>query len=505
VLTTTDPRTGVERDAAIEATTNEQVAMIAERAQAAFSELTGLGREWRADMLAHLADALDGRRDELVAIADSETGLGQARLNGELTRASFQFRLFSEVVREGGYLEAAVDHAGDTPMGPGPDLRRMLLPIGPIAVFGSSNFPFAFSVPGGDTASGLAAGCPVVLKAHGSHILTSQLAFDVLSGAAKDVGAPDGTLSIVYGTQAGATLVARPEIQAVGFTGSLSTGKVLLEIIEQRPQPIPFYGELSSVNPLIVTERAAESRADAIAAGLFASFTGSAGQFCTKPGVAMVPRGASGDQIVHGLVERAAAAVGQPLLNQRILTSYGEIRQRLIDDGHAELLVTGRTSDGGFSVAPTVLQIDAARVTEDVTEEAFGPLIVVARYDDRADLLHALGEVPRSLTATIHAEPDEPETAVMLAESVRDRAGRIVFNGYPTGVRVSWAQHHGGPWPATNTFHTSVGPTAVRRFLRPMAWQDAPEAVLPDELKDGDSTIPRRIDGRLTLPSVARS
>ncbi|HXR44546.1 MAG TPA: aldehyde dehydrogenase family protein, partial [Pseudolysinimonas sp.] len=367
MLTTTDPRTGTTRDTGIEATSDAEVGAIAERAAAAFAELSRLDRGWRAGLLSRLADALEENREHLVETADSETGLGAGRLNGELTRSAFQLRLFADVVREGGYLEATIDHAGDTPMGPGPDLRRMLLPIGPIAVFGSSNFPFAFSVPGGDTASGLAAGCPVVLKAHGSHLLTSKLAFEVLSEAAVQAGAPDGTLGIVYGTQAGATLVAHPAIQAVGFTGSLSTGKILLGIIDERPQPIPFYGELSSVNPLIITERAAGARADTIAEGLFASFTGSAGQFCTKPGVALVPRGEAGDRIVAGLVERSAAAAGQPLLNERILTSYGEIRQRLIDEGHADLLVTGSTDAGGFAVAPTVLQIDAAKVTEDVT------------------------------------------------------------------------------------------------------------------------------------------
>jgi NADP-dependent aldehyde dehydrogenase len=501
MLCTTDPRTGDVRSTGIVATSHDEVAQIGSRAEGAFSELMRLGRTWRAQLLDRLADALENQRDALVSTADSETGLGAARLNGELTRSAFQLRLFADVLRDGAYLEATIDHSGDTPMGPGPDLRRMLVPIGAIAVFGSSNFPFAFSVPGGDTASGLAAGCPVVLKAHGSHLLTSRLAFEVLSEAATEAGAPEGTLGIVYGTEAGADLVRQPAIQAVGFTGSLTTGKILLELIESRPNPIPFYGELSSVNPLIISAKAAAARGDAIAAGLFASFTGSAGQFCTKPGIAFVPHGADGDRLANALVERAAAATGQPLLNNRILTSYGQIRQRLIDIGHAELLATGSSDEGGFAVAPTVLQIDAAKVTEEVTEEAFGPLIVVARYNTEAELIRALHKVPRSLTATIHTEPDEPETASNLVDAVRDRAGRIVFNGYPTGVRVAWAQHHGGPWPSTNTFHTSVGPTAIRRFLRPLAWQDAPESVLPLELRDGDATVPRRVDGVLTLPS----
>jgi NADP-dependent aldehyde dehydrogenase len=501
MLSTTDPRTGITTPTDIEETTDAEVAAIAQRSATAFTALRDLTRARRADLLDALAAALQAHRDELVATAERETGLGRGRLDGELTRSAFQLRLFGDVVRDGAYLEATIDHAGDTPMGPGPDVRRMLVPIGPVAVFGSSNFPFAFSVPGGDTASAIAAGCPVVLKAHGSHPLTSRLAYEVLSAAAAASGAPDGTFGIVYGVRAGAELVAHPAIQAVGFTGSLSTGEILLEIIGRREQPIPFYGELSSVNPLIVTPGAAAARAEQIAEGLFGSVTGSAGQFCTKPGVAFLPRTA--DALVDGLIARARSAGGQPLLNARILESYGEIRQRLITQGRARVLAEGSTDAGGFAVAPSVLEIDAADVTPAVTEEAFGPLVVVVRYDEVAELAPALDQVPHSLTASIHSEPGEADLVAALVDEVRDRVGRIVFDGYPTGVRVAWAQHHGGPWPATNTLHTSVGPTAIRRFLRPLAWQGAPEAVLPIELRDADPGIPRRVDGVLSVPSVA--
>jgi NADP-dependent aldehyde dehydrogenase len=501
MLSTTDPRTGTTTDTDISETPDDEVGAIADRAATAFAAFRQWSRDRRAALLDALAAALEEHRADLVATAERETGLGQGRLDGELTRSAFQLRLFGEVIREGSYLEATIDHAADTPMGPGPDVRRMLVPIGPVAVFGSSNFPFAFSVPGGDTASALAAGCPVVLKAHGSHPLTSRLAFEVLSAAATAEGAPDGTLGIVYGIPAGATLVAHPAIQAVGFTGSLSTGEILLEIIGRRDQPIPFYGELSSVNPLIVTPGAAAARPEQLAEGLFASVTGSAGQFCTKPGIAFVPRGA--DALVDGLAARARSAGGQPLLNERILASYGEIRERLIAQGRATVLAEGSSDDRGFSVAPSVLEIDAADVTSAVTEEAFGPLVVVVRYGDVAEIARALDQVPRSLTASIHAEADETELVGALVDEVRDRAGRIVFDGYPTGVRVSWAQHHGGPWPATNTLHTSVGPTAIRRFLRPLAWQNAPQPMLPVELRDSDPGIPRRVDGVLSVPSVA--
>ncbi|MET4638348.1 aldehyde dehydrogenase family protein [Mycetocola sp. 2940] len=499
-LTTTDPRSASTTDTGIPATTDEQVAAITAAAVDAFRELRSRSRGWRAGLLLALADGLEARRSDLVATAQSETGLAEARLGGELTRTVFQLRLFAEAVAEGGYLEAIIDHAGDTPLGPGPDVRRILVPIGPVAVFGSSNFPFAFSVPGGDTASALAAGNPVVVKAHGSHPLTSRAAFDALVDASAAYGAPHGTLGIVFGQAGGATLVADPRIAAVGFTGSLATGRILLDIIENRERPIPFYGELSSLNPFIVTAGAADARGDAIADGLFTSFTGSAGQLCTKPGIAFLPAGA--ESLVATLVERAQATAAQPLLNERIFRAFGVIRERLVADGRARVLVEPRPGDDGFTMTPGILEVDATDVTEAVAEEAFGPLIVLARYDDLEDVRSALRAVPDSLTATLHSEPDELAGLAPLVEDLQDLSGRIVFDGYPTGVRVSWGQHHGGPWPATNTAHTSIGVTAIRRFLRPIAWQDAPESVLPEELRDAYTGVPRRVDGVLTLATL---
>lgn len=501
-LTTTDPRTASTTDTGIPATTDDEVAALTTAAANAFRALRERPREWRAGLLLALADGLEARRADLVATAQSETGLADARLGGELTRTVFQLRLFAEAVTEGGYLEAVIDHAGETPMGPGPDLRRMLVPIGPVAVFGSSNFPFAFSVPGGDTASALAAGNPVVVKAHGSHPLTSRAAFDALRDAATAYGAPDGTLGIVFGQAAGATLVADPRIAAVGFTGSLATGRILLDIVEHRERPIPFYGELSSLNPLIVTAGAADARGSAIAEGLFTSFTGSAGQLCTKPGIAFLP--ASADALVATLVERAAASSAQPLLNERIFRAFGEIRERLVSEGRARVLVEPSAGDDGYTMTPGILEVDAADMTDAVAEEAFGPLIVLVRYDDLDEVRSALRSVPDSLTATVHAESAEIDGIAPLVEELQEISGRVVFDGFPTGVRVSWGQHHGGPWPATNTAHTSVGVTAMRRFLRPLAWQDAPESLLPAELRDAYTGVPRRVDGVLTLATMGQ-
>ncbi|MDQ0736855.1 aldehyde dehydrogenase family protein [Arthrobacter agilis] len=511
MLTTTNPRTGVSAATTLEPTTAEGVDAAARRAAAAAAELQRRGREFRATLLEAMAASVENARGRLVAIADAETGLGTVRLNSEVSRSAFQFQLFAEAVREGSYVEAMIDHAAETPLGPAPDVRRMLVSVGAVAVFGSSNFPFAFSVLGGDTASAIAAGSSVVIKAHGSHLLTSQLSLEVLQEAARAVDAPDGTFDAVFGQEAGLALVVHPAIRAASFTGSLFAAESLQRAINTRPDPIPFFGELSSVNPIIVTEGAARARGEAIASGLFASFTGSAGQLCTKPGIAFIPDSASGQALVESLKALTQEARPQVLLNDRIRNSFGVISERLVGAGAVEIAggsgrseheqdTPGEDPSQGFTVAPTLLETTASSLTGELAEECFGPLIVVARYSTVDEVRDAFGQVPRSLTATVHAKDDEGPIITRLAPILEASAGRIVFNSYPTGVRVTWAQHHGGPWPSTNSQHTSVGVTAVRRFLRPLAWQNAPQSALPEELRDGFSTIPRRIDGALVLP-----
>jgi NADP-dependent aldehyde dehydrogenase len=503
MVTTTNPRTGVTTDAGIEETSTAALDAMVERAAGAAPTLEELGRERRARLLEAVADALESRKEDLVATCDEETGLGETRLNGELARAAYQFRMFADALREGSYLEAMIDHAAQTPIGPGPDLRRILRPIGPVAVFGASNFPFAFSVAGGDTASALAAGCPVVIKAHDSHPVTSLRSFEAIESALSKAGAPEGTVGLVFGQDAAGRLISHPRIQAVGFTGSVHTGRVLLDIINKRETPVTFYGALSSINPLVVTPGAVRARGDEIAQGLFGSVTGSGGQFCTKPGLAFVPNGPEGDTLVEKLTALTEEASGFVLLNQRIKESYESISERLV--GHGARLSGRGTVDGdagGFLAAPTLLTTSAQELTAELAEECFGPLVVVARYDDTDQLAGSFEAIPPSLTATIHSEEAEDEVTAELTRLLEPRVGRMIYNGYPTGVRVSWAQHHGGPWPSTNSQHTSVGVTAVRRFLRPFVWQNAPESLLPDELRDGPVDIPRRVDGELVLPTA---
>src|SRR4051794_32071743 len=500
-VVSTHPPTGQQIGGVLPQTPPQGVGRICTAALTAAPALDELGRAGRARLLGALADALEAARDDVVAVADRETALGTTRLDGELTRTAYQLRLFAEVLTEGSYLEATIDHPGPSPMGPRPDLRRMLLPIGPVAVFGASNFPLAFSVPGGDTASALAAGCPVVLKAHSSHPATSQLCFDVLSRAAREAGAPEGTLSIVYGQAAGGWLVAHPAIRAVGFTGGLSGGRALLQTIEQRPDPIPFFGELSSLNPVVVTPAATAERGEQIGRELVGSFTLGAGQFCTKPGLVFVPAGADGDSVVDTMARTVGETAAQVLLNAGIARSYQRISGALAELPGVEAVAHGGAPRGeGFEAVPLLLTTTAAKLSPQVTEECFGPVAVVARYADEAELAAALDQVPASLTATVLRGEGETELPLAVSQQLRSRAGRLLYDAYPTGVHVSWAQHHGGPWPSTNSQHPSVGTSAIRRFLRPVPWQGAPEELLPAELTDGFTGIPRRIDGVLQLP-----
>jgi NADP-dependent aldehyde dehydrogenase len=496
-----DPRTGAALPPVAEAMSTADVDRIAGAAADAFALIRHRDRTLRAELLRAIADQVEAHRTELVQTAMTETGFLQAKLDGELTRAAYQFRLFAEVVEEGSFLEVTIDPAGDTPMGPRPDLRRWLVALGPVAVFGSSNFPFAFSVLGGDTASAIAAGATVVVKAHSSHPATSQLSHRVLTAAAAQVGAPEGTFGIVYGTAAGADLVAHPAIKAVGFTGSVSTGRILLEVIAtRRDEPIPFYGELSSINPVIVTPAAAAERADAIGAGIVGSITIGAGQLCTKPGVVLVPSGADGDALVAAARAAVGGSAAQILLNSRIHGDYRSGVDRLAEHPGVSETAVGTDGDAGYTVPTTLFETTTESLAEHLIAEIFGPTTVLVRYDAAApvaattDLLDVL---PDSLTATLHIGADDSALAARLTDLVQPHAGRVIFNGFPTGVAVSWAQTHGGPWPATNAIHTSVGTTAVRRFLRPVTYQSAPEAILPAELRDDYTGIPRRIDGVL--------
>jgi NADP-dependent aldehyde dehydrogenase len=386
----------------------------------------------------------------------------------------------------------------------------MLIPLGPVAVFGASNFPLAFSTAGGDTASALAAGCPVVVKGHPSHPGTSAIVARELRAAAADAGLPDGTFGQLpsSGAEVGEALVDDPGIAAVGFTGSIPAGRAIHDRAARRPVPIPVYAEMGSINPIVVTPSALAARAGAIADGLTASVANFGGQLCTKPGVVFVPTGASGDAFAADVTARLAALEPTVLLNQRVRDALAGAVERLAAHPHVEAPGTpGTAADApGFRHQPAAFQAPAAAVAagSPLLEEHFGPVVVLLRYDSADGLHAALGQLDGQLTASLHAEAGEDVTA--LVALMAERAGRIVFDGFPTGVAVTHGMHHGGPYPAcSNPLHTSVGATAIRRWLRPLAFQNAPAAVLPPELTDGNPLgIWRRVDGELTREPLRR-
>jgi NADP-dependent aldehyde dehydrogenase len=482
-------------------TTADEVDVIARAAAQASAAMAAAPATERASWLRAAADTLDAHVDELVALADEETHLGTARLTGEVARTSGQLRLFASAILEGSYAEAIIDHAvpGATP--PRPDLRRMLRPLGPVAVFSASNFPFAFSVAGGDTASALAVGCPVIVKAHSAHERLSARTAELVGGALRDAGAPEGAFAIVYGREAGQTLVKHPAVRAAGFTGSVAGGRALFDLASARPDPIPFYGELGSVNPVVVTPAAVAERGSELAAGLVGSYTLGVGQYCTKPGLVFVPAGSGFDEEV--LQALGAGATGGRMLTDAMAAAFGTGLAALVGGDDVEVLYgTGDQRSDDDVRTPVLLATDAvtaARESDSLFEECFGPVTLLVRYENDEQLNDALGRVPGSLTGTVHAQPDDDVTG--LVAQLSDRVGRVLFAGWPTGVAVTWSQQHGGPWPATTSVHTSVGVTAMRRFQRPVAFQDAPQSVLPPELRDDNPLgIPRRVDGELVLP-----
>jgi NADP-dependent aldehyde dehydrogenase len=477
-----DPRTGeVRAQVGVEADT----AAVDAAVRAAYATLDVLAdRSKRSALLRAAADGVESRAAELIAAADAESALGVPRLTGELARVAYQFRFFADIVDEGGFLGVVVDEPDPSAVPPRPALRRWRVPIGVVGVFAASNFPFAFSVPGGDTASALAAGCPVVVKAHPDHPQTSELVADTLRTAAEKVGLPPDVLSLIHGYQAGVDLVQHPLIAAVGFTGSIPGGRALFDLAASRPSPIPFYGELGSLNPVLVTEQAAAARTDEIAAGLVASYTLGQGQFCTKPGLVLVPSGTAGDELTRTATQTAADAAPGALLDARMRDHFlAGFAARAAAPGVRTLAAAAAepTGDAPQAVRAGLLEVDAADLTGDLLEECFGPVTVLVRYRDAADAEAVLSRLGGNLTATLHAEAGEPGAAVWLTRLSRF-AGRVIFGGWPTGVAVAPAMTHGGPYPATTTPTTSVGGTAIDRWLRPVTYQTVPPELLPVEL-----------------------
>lgn len=483
-----DPASGEELEPAFPVTTLGELAQFAAAAESAFRPYARLSGKQRAAFLNAIADGLDAAVGELVPRAMLETALPEARLTGEVARTSNQLRMFAALISDDGWLGARVDEGDPNRQpAPKPDVRSLRRPLGPVAVFGASNFPFAFSVAGGDTAAALAAGCPVIAKAHPGHPGTSRAVADIIEAAASSTGMPAGVFSLVMeeGHEVGAALVGRPEIKAVGFTGSRTAGDALVRAAAARPVPIPVYAEMGSVNPLFVLPEAARERGSEIAEGLFGSFTLGVGQFCTNPGVVLLPAGPDGDAVAEKLSELTRNAAAGTMLNARVCSLYGQGLKRLSEAGGRQL-AEGDAGEGPTAGEATLWQapIEAALSEPALLGEVFGPSTLLLRYENDEQLLEFASSMEGQLTATLHAQPGELLEQGELIELLTDRAGRLIVNQFPTGVEVGPAMVHGGPYPATSDGRgTSVGTLAIERFTRYVAYQNFPQELLPPPLR----------------------
>ncbi|KRF34937.1 aldehyde dehydrogenase (NADP(+)) [Nocardioides sp. Soil805] len=478
-------------------------------AAAAFASYRATSPAQRADFLEAVAVEIEADKDAIIEAAVAESSLPLARITGEVGRTTGQLRMFAGVVRQGDHLGVRIDPAlPDRAPLPRADIRQRMVPLGPVAVFGASNFPLAFSTAGGDTASALAAGCPVVVKGHPAHPRAGVLVARAIGRAVASQDLHPGTFSFLLGgvgqdgIELGQALVADPRIAAVGFTGSRGGGLALVEAASRRAVPIPVYAEMSSINPVVVLPGAlAEADTTAFAQAYVGSLTLGAGQFCTNPGLLFLPTGEAGDAFLAATAEAVAQATGQRMLTPGIAEAYASGTDRLTGTDGVTVVATG--ADGGeHAPAPLVaeapvellLQADSA-----VAHEVFGASGVVVRYDDVDALLPRLAALEGQLTATVHATAADRAEAATLLPTLELKVGRILFNGWPTGVEVGHAMVHGGPFPATSDGRTtSVGSLAIERFQRPVAYQDVPADLLPEALRDDNPWgLTRRIDGTL--------
>ncbi|MCV3271840.1 aldehyde dehydrogenase (NADP(+)) [Roseobacter sinensis] len=439
-------------------------------------------REARADFLDTIADEIDAREEAITEIGTQESGLPQARLQGERARTTGQLRLFADHIRKGDYLDRRHDPAlpNRSPL-PRPDLKMLQRPIGPVAVFGASNFPLAFSTAGGDTAAALAAGCPVVVKGHSAHPGTGEIVAEAVHAAIANCKMPAGVFGLIQGGKrdVGTALVQHPMIRAVGFTGSLAGGRALFDLCAARPEPIPFFGELGSVNPMFLLPEAVKARGGEIGTGWAGSLTMGAGQFCTNPGIAVVLPGS--DAFIEAAEAALREAAAQTMLTDGIAEAYRSGTARVAGaDGVTELL---GAACAGREAKPYLFRVSARewRATPELQEEVFGPLGIVVTAETADEMTEIAQALHGQLTCTLHMDDGDTPLAQSLMPVLERKAGRVLVNGFPTGVEVADSMVHGGPFPASTNFGaTSVGTLSIRRFLRPVCYQNVPDALLPE-------------------------
>ncbi|MBD9590250.1 aldehyde dehydrogenase (NADP(+)) [Pseudomonas sp. PDM03] len=494
-----DATTGEALTYAFMQATNEEVDAAAQAAAAAYPTFRTLSAIRRAEFLEAIATQLEALDDDFIALVTRETALPNGRILGERTRTSSQMRLFAQVLRRGDFYAARIDRPlpERQPL-PRADLRQYRIGVGPVAVFGASNFPLAFSTAGGDTAAALAAGCPVVFKAHSGHMATAELVADAIIRAAEQTDMPKGVFNMIYGSGVGETLVKHPAIQAVGFTGSLKGGRALCDMAAARAQPIPVFAEMSSINPVLVLPEALQVRGEKIANELAASVVLGCGQFCTNPGLVIGIRSPAFSAFTQSLSTVMAGQPGQTMLNVGTLDSYANGVQAL--HAHPNITHLAGRDQQGTQAQPQLFKADVSLLFDGdplLQEEVFGPATVLVEVADKAELHRAIQHLHGQLTATLIAEAGDLQNHPELLPLLEQKVGRVLFNGYPTGVEVCDAMVHGGPYPATSDARgTSVGSLAIERFLRPVCYQNCPDALLPDPLKNANPLgIARLVDG----------
>jgi NADP-dependent aldehyde dehydrogenase len=506
-----NPATGEKLEPRFYSASAADVEHAAQLARAAFQPFANTSGHERAKLLRGIADSIAKNTEILVQRAHLETGLPLPRLQGEVGRTTGQLRLFADVIEEGSWLDARIDLAQPErkPL-PRADIRSMLRPLGPVVVFGASNFPFAFSVAGGDTASALAGGNPVIVKAHPAHPGTSELVGRLIQQTVADLGLPSGVFSLLLdaGIAVGQSIVRHPAIRAVAFTGSTSAGKALMKLCADRPTPIPCYAEMGSTNPLFILPNAMQERTSAIADGLKGSVTLGSGQFCTKPGLVFVPQ-SDGEQFVAKLRSGVDELGRMGMLTPGIADKYTSAVEERKSKGRAELIADANADGSSPCVSgqPVVFATTLKEflAEEELEEEIFGPTTLLIHYCSVKDLASVAEKLHGHLTATIHATEKDLEEAGDLLKSLESKVGRVLFNGYPTGVEVCHAMVHGGPFPATSDSRTtSVGTRAILRFCRPVCYQDTPDILLPPELRQANPlNIMRMVNGELTRNAIA--
>ncbi|WP_454697221.1 aldehyde dehydrogenase (NADP(+)) [Arthrobacter humicola] len=508
-----NPASNEQLEPAYTLLTEDQLKAATAAAADAYPSFSTLDPETHAGFLEAIADNIEAIGDDLIIRAGQETGLPAGRLQGERARTTGQLRLFANVVRQGDFRGVRIDPAlpERTPL-PRADIRQRQIPLGPVAVFGASNFPLAFSTAGGDTASALAAGCPVVFKAHNAHPGTGELVGQAIVKAVRDSGLHPGVFSLIYGpgSSIGQALVADPAIKAVGFTGSQSAGIALMRTAAARPEPIPVYAEMSSLNPVFVFPGALTGSAeqiDALAQQYVTAVTGSSGQLCTSPGLLFAPAGELGDKLAAAVGRAVSACAGQTMLTAGIAGSWNTGAEALGSAANVTVVGQGTAGPTENAPAPTIFGTDIADFVSNhvLHAEIFGAASLVIRYATTDELIDAINRLEGQLTASLQLTEEDYPTAAQLLPALEQKVGRIIVNGWPTGVEVGHAMVHGGPFPATSdTRTTSVGTLAINRFLRPVAYQNLPQELLPAPLQDANPWhLNRRIDGTVEAAAAA--